>query len=286
MVFFFYMGGGPAGMALSATIFAVSLYFNGVPFMRNPAGGWGSWGADELVSRRGASARPQPHHDGGTTTAGTRRREHAAGGGGGGTTVDTAASFPGSGLLGWPLLTLALLTLTLTLLTLERRLGLARLAWLDRAGAALAAWAPFVGREWRATWVDMQGDAIDWARWAFPAAAAAPRRERASAAEAAALPAEIFVPVIELEGWGAARLRAELDQLMVRAGACSPTAARGALIALTRPAGSSCSDKGVRLAQNMRVGPCIHVGILVQLQKAEIGPTSGPTWRLSHLGKP
>ena len=140
-----------------------------------------------------------------------------------------------------------------------------------------------MGRVWRATWVDMQGDAIDWARWAFPAAAAAPRRERASAAEAAALPAEIFVPVIELEGWGAARLRAELDQLMVRAGACSPTAARGALIALTRPAGSSCSDKGVRLAQNMRVGPCIHVGILVQLQKAEVGPASGPTWRPSHL---
>ena len=32
----------------------------------------------------------------------------------------------------------------------------------------------------------------------------------------------------------------------------------------------------------MQVGPCIPVG--VQLQKAEIDPTSGPTWRLSHLG--
>ena len=33
----------------------------------------------------------------------------------------------------------------------------------------------------------------------------------------------------------------------------------------------------------MRVGPCIPVGI--QLEKAEVGPTSGPTWRLSHLGR-
>jgi hypothetical protein len=31
----------------------------------------------------------------------------------------------------------------------------------------------------------------------------------------------------------------------------------------------------------MRVGPCIPVGI--QLAKAEVGPTFGPTWRLSHL---
>jgi hypothetical protein len=31
----------------------------------------------------------------------------------------------------------------------------------------------------------------------------------------------------------------------------------------------------------MEVGPCIPVGI--QLQRAEVGPTSGPTWRLSHL---
>ena len=30
----------------------------------------------------------------------------------------------------------------------------------------------------------------------------------------------------------------------------------------------------------MRVGPCIPTG--VQLQNAEGGPTSGPTWRLSH----
>ena len=41
------------------------------------------------------------------------------------------------------------------------------------------------------------------------------------------------------------------------------------------------SEKGVRLAQNMQVGPCIPVGI--QLQKAEVGPTSGQTWRLSHF---
>ena len=31
----------------------------------------------------------------------------------------------------------------------------------------------------------------------------------------------------------------------------------------------------------MRVGPCIPVGL--QRQKAEVGPTSGPTWHLSHL---
>jgi hypothetical protein len=30
------------------------------------------------------------------------------------------------------------------------------------------------------------------------------------------------------------------------------------------------------LAQNMQVGPCISVGI--RLEKAEVGPTSGPTW--------
>ena len=31
----------------------------------------------------------------------------------------------------------------------------------------------------------------------------------------------------------------------------------------------------------MQVGPCIPVGI--QLQKDEVGPTSGPTWCLSHF---
>jgi len=31
----------------------------------------------------------------------------------------------------------------------------------------------------------------------------------------------------------------------------------------------------------MQVGPCIPVGL--QLEKAEVGPTSGPTRRLSHL---
>ena len=34
------------------------------------------------------------------------------------------------------------------------------------------------------------------------------------------------------------------------------------------------------MAQKMPVGPCIPVGI--QLKRAEVGPTSGPTWRLSH----
>ena len=46
------------------------------------------------------------------------------------------------------------------------------------------------------------------------------------------------------------------------------------------PAGG-LSEKGVRLAQNIQVGPCIYMGILVQ--KAEIGPTSGPTRHLSHF---
>ena len=41
------------------------------------------------------------------------------------------------------------------------------------------------------------------------------------------------------------------------------------------------SEKGVRLAQKMQVGPCIPVGI--QLQKTAVNPTSGPTRRLSHL---
>jgi hypothetical protein len=42
-----------------------------------------------------------------------------------------------------------------------------------------------------------------------------------------------------------------------------------------------CSKKGVRLAQNIPVGPCIPVGM--QLAKAGVGPTTGPTRRLSHL---
>ena len=40
------------------------------------------------------------------------------------------------------------------------------------------------------------------------------------------------------------------------------------------------SEKAVRLPQKIQVGPCISVG--TQLNKAEVGPTSGPTWRLSH----
>ena len=44
---------------------------------------------------------------------------------------------------------------------------------------------------------------------------------------------------------------------------------------------ASFSEKGVRLAQKIPVDPCIPAGI--QLQKAEVGPTSGPTWWLSHF---
>jgi hypothetical protein len=42
-------------------------------------------------------------------------------------------------------------------------------------------------------------------------------------------------------------------------------------------------QKGVRLAQNVQVGPCIPVAI--QLEQAGVGPTSGPTRRLSHLAE-
>jgi hypothetical protein len=42
------------------------------------------------------------------------------------------------------------------------------------------------------------------------------------------------------------------------------------------------SEKGVRLVQKIQVGPCIPAG--KQLQRAEVGPTSGPTWHISHLG--
>jgi hypothetical protein len=41
-----------------------------------------------------------------------------------------------------------------------------------------------------------------------------------------------------------------------------------------------CGERGVRLAQKMQVRPCIPVK--TQLQNAEVGPTSGPAWRLSH----
>jgi hypothetical protein len=40
-------------------------------------------------------------------------------------------------------------------------------------------------------------------------------------------------------------------------------------------------ENGGRVAQKMQVGPCIPVEI--QLEKGEVGPTSGPTWRLCHL---
>ena len=54
------------------------------------------------------------------------------------------------------------------------------------------------------------------------------------------------------------------------------------LASRARAAAGALSEEGVRLAQKTQVGPCIPVEI--QLEKAEVGPTSGPTWRLSHLG--
>ena len=35
--------------------------------------------------------------------------------------------------------------------------------------------------------------------------------------------------------------------------------------------------------KKMHGGPCIPVGIQLNLETAEVGPTSGPTWRLSHF---
>jgi hypothetical protein len=44
---------------------------------------------------------------------------------------------------------------------------------------------------------------------------------------------------------------------------------------------AALSERGVRLAQKMEAGPRIPVGI--QLEKAEVCPTSEPTWCLSRL---
>ena len=44
----------------------------------------------------------------------------------------------------------------------------------------------------------------------------------------------------------------------------------------------SLLEKGGKLAQKMQVVPGIPVGI--QLEKAEVDPSSGPTWRRSHFG--
>jgi hypothetical protein len=43
---------------------------------------------------------------------------------------------------------------------------------------------------------------------------------------------------------------------------------------------SSLARKVSGWPKKMTVGPCIPVGM--QLKKAAVGPTSGPTWRLSH----
>jgi hypothetical protein len=60
----------------------------------------------------------------------------------------------------------------------------------------------------------------------------------------------------------------------------------GGAAASLRPPGATlqpeyCSENGVRLVQTMQVGPRIPVG--AQLEKAEVGPSSGPTWRPPHL---
>jgi hypothetical protein len=43
------------------------------------------------------------------------------------------------------------------------------------------------------------------------------------------------------------------------------------------------SENGVRSAQRMQVGPRTPVG--THLEKAEVGPASGPTRRLAHFGR-
>ena len=77
-----------------------------------------------------------------------------------------------------------------------------------------------------------------------------------------------------------------------RARGCPPTAPLPPrLLAPPRPPGQlggglvalPCGEKDVRLAQKTQAGPCIPVAI--QLEKAEVGPTSGPTRRLSHFGR-
>jgi hypothetical protein len=60
------------------------------------------------------------------------------------------------------------------------------------------------------------------------------------------------------------------------------TASAAAVVAASSR--SACrSEKGVRLAHKMRVGPYIPAGI--QTENAEVGPTSGPTWRVSHSSR-
>jgi hypothetical protein len=63
------------------------------------------------------------------------------------------------------------------------------------------------------------------------------------------------------------------------AAACSvrASAARACSVA----ACSCCGEQGARSAQKTQAGPCIPVR--TQRYKAGVGPTSGPTWRLSHL---
>ena len=77
-------------------------------------------------------------------------------------------------------------------------------------------------------------------------------------------------------GVGGSRLRAAK-----RAGQCRTVAVRAREGGVARR--GAASEKGVRLAQNMQVRPRTPVGI--QRLKAEVGPTSEPTWRLSHWGQ-
>jgi hypothetical protein len=65
------------------------------------------------------------------------------------------------------------------------------------------------------------------------------------------------------------------------AAALAPPLARPVVAGALPRAACRLSEKGVRLAQKIQVAPCIPVGTLQW--KAEVGPASGPAWRLSHL---
>jgi hypothetical protein len=54
-----------------------------------------------------------------------------------------------------------------------------------------------------------------------------------------------------------------------------------AVASLVSSSMAALREHGVRSAQEMQAGPCTPVE--TQLEKAEVGPTSGPAWRLPHL---
>jgi hypothetical protein len=82
--------------------------------------------------------------------------------------------------------------------------------------------------------------------------------------------------------------RRRIESSAVRALLGEPLVVAGRAVASSSSSSAAEShsfrERGLSLAQNMQAGPCVRVGI--QLQRAEVGPTSGPTWRLAHLLRP